>query len=733
MSPGGNMRNKGIMVFSILLILFSIVACRPTYLIPIPTPDTSGQENITAQVVASKLDLQQLNNDIKQDLIDNSIDGLDARWSLSDPSDTTLYSARRAAKTNLPAAKSADIPNKVYIVVTFTDYKQDNGTVHVTEGEMILTAKGEINATTLELASYSAVTTTPLKITTTVGTQTSNNNAQITIPTAEIKATISVDENNVVASGDITITAPSAYTGATIVVDSTEVPVDEAMGEIPGMGGLFADGYGTACNPYIIETANQFNNLNNPDVQEMFLKGENDNLYFRLDNNIDLRDINTENNYVAKVFSGTLDGNSHTITGSNNLDYIFDYAFEDVIFKNFTVKFDSKEITRIFRFQALLATDSFTSGGETIYCYDKEKLSLTMNNIDFVPYSDNCIYFIGDNNAALYVDNNCNIVAAYYNGKFDENSYKLHISPVPEEEYTSYLSHYLPYEFIFTECNISGKYYGGFGDSGAAIFLGGQFPVATVNLTDCSFDNGSFEGYNVSFVVANGHDCTAGNEVSVTVSNVDAGNHIISYSGNGDLGYAIKDSGKPPVEFEGTVLGSLQHEEATAISDIIAKQNQALSFSSSEQSVSRYEIKLFLPTVYWYASNTSTHYFAETNSNTITINCLPEMLNSLNLYLGKVLSSTEAKSSTIASNPEFENIAYTGITQEGYSYGITEKDGTYYLVINYGDGKPVYMYSDNGLSSIGFDKFNYVKAVVLLGFDKNNNIVAHSTRVPISN
>ena len=109
------------------------------------------------------------------------------------------------------------------------------------------------------------------------------------------------------------------------------------------------------------------------------------------------------------------------------------------------------------------------------------------------------------------------------------------------------------------------------------------------------------------------------------------------------------------------------------------------------------------------------------------------MLNSLNLYLGKVLSSTEAKSSTIASNPEFENIAYTGITQEGYSYGITEKDGTYYLVINYGDGKPVYMYSDNGLSSIGFDKFNYVKAVVLLGFDKNNNIVAHSTRVPISN
>ena len=131
------MRNKGIMVFSILLILFSIVACRPTYLIPIPTPGTSGPENITAQVVASKLDLQQLNNDIKQDLIDNSIDGLYARWSLSDPSDTTLYTTSHAARINQPATKSADIPNKVYIAVTFTDYKQDNGTVHVTEGEMI--------------------------------------------------------------------------------------------------------------------------------------------------------------------------------------------------------------------------------------------------------------------------------------------------------------------------------------------------------------------------------------------------------------------------------------------------------------------------------------------------------------------------------------------------------------------------------------------------------------------
>ncbi len=316
------MRNKGIMVFSILLILFSIVACRPTYLIPIPTPDTSGQENITAQVVASKLDLQQLNNDIKQDLIDNSIDGLDARWSLSDPSDTTLYSARRAAKTNLPAAKSADIPNKVYIVVTFTDYKQDNGTVHVTEGEMILTAKGEINATTLELASYSAVTTTLLKITTTVGTQTSNNNVQITIPTAEIQANITVIDDKISAS-NITISTPPTHSGATIIVDNTEVPVDSVSGEqdsAAGFDGLFDDGYGTKENPYEIRTAVQFMNIADERVQEMFKRGENDSIYFELTSDIDLR--NCEQTVIANFFSGNLSGNNHRIYVNNQINYL---------------------------------------------------------------------------------------------------------------------------------------------------------------------------------------------------------------------------------------------------------------------------------------------------------------------------------------------------------------------------------------------------------------------------
>ena len=721
------MRNKGIMALSILLLLFSITACRPTYLIPVPVPEDPDSWEITAQVVASKLDLQQLNTDIIQDLKDNSISGLDAKWSTANQSAATQYSASIASRAS-SSARSGNIQDEVYIIVTFTDYKQDNGNVHITDGELILTAKGTADTSNLELSSYSAATTKPLEISTTVNNQTARNSVQIIIPTGEIKATISITGNEITADGDITIYVPRVHSGATIVIDNTEVPVDEAMGEAPGMGGLFADGYGTALNPYTIETVNQFMNLNNPDVQEMFLKGENDNLYFRLDNDIDLRDIKTDNNYVVKVFSGILDGDSHTITGSNNIDYILDYAFEDVVFKDFTIKLDTKKITRIFRFQSLLATGSFTSSGQTIYCYDKEKLTLTINNVDFVPYSDSSIYFIGDNNAALYVDNNCNIVAAYYNGEFDESSYKLHISPVPEEEYTGYLSHYLPYEFIFTNCNVNGKYYGGFGDSGAAIFLGGQFPVATIILTDCSFDNGSLEGYNVSFVVANGHDCTPGNEVSVTVSNVDAGNHIISYSGNRDLCYAIKNSSKPPVEFEGTVQGSLQYEEAIAISDIIAKQNQALSFSSSDQSVARYEIKLFLPTVYWY-ENISSGYYDQTNSNTITIDCTPETLDSLNLYLGKVLSSTEAE---YISDLEPVNIEYTGMTQKGYRYGITEKDGTYYLVMNYGDGNPIYMYTDNGLPA-GLDEYDYVKAVVILGFDNDNSIVAHSTRVSVSN
>ena len=235
------MRNKGIMALSILLLLFSITACRPTYLIPVPVPEDPDSWEITAQVVASKLNLQQLNTDIIQDLKDNSISGLDAKWSTANQSAATQYSASIASRAS-SSARSGNIQDEVYIIVTFTDYKQDNGNVHITDGELILTAKGTADTSNLELSSYSAATTKPLEISTTVNNQTARNSVQIIIPTGEIKATISITGNEITADGDITIYVPRVHSGATIVIDNTEVPVDEAMGEAPGMGGLFADG-----------------------------------------------------------------------------------------------------------------------------------------------------------------------------------------------------------------------------------------------------------------------------------------------------------------------------------------------------------------------------------------------------------------------------------------------------------------------------------------------------------
>ena len=79
-------------------------------------------------------------------------------------------------------------------------------------------------------------------------------------------------------------------------------------------------GYGTESNPYEIRTTQQVLNIGDENFQEMLLEGDNEDLFFELTGDIDLRG---HSGYVGTVFSGTLDGNNHTITGSNSIHHIF--------------------------------------------------------------------------------------------------------------------------------------------------------------------------------------------------------------------------------------------------------------------------------------------------------------------------------------------------------------------------------------------------------------------------
>lgn len=733
------MRNKGIMALSILLLLFSITACRPTYLIPVPVPEDPDSWEITAQVVASKLDLQQLNTDIIQDLKDSSISGLDAKWRTANPSAATQYSASIASRAS-SSARSGNIQDEVYIIVTFTDYKQDNGNVHITDGELILTAKGTVGTSNLELSSYSAATTKPLEISTTVNNQTARNSVQITIPTGEIKATISITDNEITVNGDITISVPPAYSGAAIIVDSTEVPVDSISDDADitaGFNGLFADGYGTRENPYEISNATQFMNIADEQVQKMFRHGENDSIYFELTGDIDLR--NTKKTVIANLFSGNLNGNNHRIYVNNQMNYLFNYLFEDTTLSDFSIILGDTNPTRIFYSPAFLASGSFNGydrgytnspSSATAYIYDKPTLTITMDNVDFIGPEDRFCY-LGDANAALYASDNCSVAAALYNNNLDPDTFMSCVytadttNPSDEEYWTVY-------QINLSNCDVSGNFTGGYSDSGAAIFIGGQLYGTQVTITDCSF-NGLLEGWNTAVAIANSNGCTIDKTSSaVTISGLSGGT-VTSFSGKGSAEYSnAKNSTVLPSG--GDISCTFTVNNSYALDSPEKNNDEKIEFADpASTAASYYQVKLSLPTLYWYLDETSSSFIAKTNSNTITLNfSTSDELQAASIYKAKVLTLLEAEH--IADNGNgFGSLSSAEwvTSDEGYPVAFIEDNGTQYLIIDYSSRLGyAFMYSDSGLKT-DTSSYKELSKVILIAKDANGKTIATSDFVSV--
>ena len=238
-------------------------------------------------------------------------------------------------------------------------------------------------------------------------------------------ASTEAGETSIAAGSQVTVavTLPDDNSDMTVGGQPVEIPSESEIPEPEPNPYGFAGGSGTSADPYLIANASQFLKIGTQEFQTKLLEGDNDNLYFKLTGDIDLS--NQTGGYAIPVFSGTLDGNGHVIKGSNNLDFIFAYFFEDTTFKNFTIELAESSVTRLFSGPSLLAESSFSgfekgtsSGATNIYVYDKDTITLTIDDVDYKAY-EGSYYAVGDDNYALYVTGNVDVMNVYYDGKFD--------------------------------------------------------------------------------------------------------------------------------------------------------------------------------------------------------------------------------------------------------------------------------------------------------------------------
>ena len=470
-------------------------------------------------------------------------------------------------------------------------------------------------------------------------------------------------------------------------------------------------------------------NIADERVQEMFKRGENDSIYFELTSDIDLR--NCEQTVIANFFSGNLSGNNHRIYVNNQINYLFNYLFEDTTLSDFNIVLGDTNPTKIFYAPAFLATGSFNGydrglknspSSATAYIYDKPTLTITMNDVDFIgPESRFC--YLGDANAALYATDNCSVAAALYNNEIDSDTFMScvytteNITPSAEEYWTVY-------HINLNNCDVSGNFTGGYSGSGAAIFIGGQLYGTQVTITNCSF-TGLLEGWNVAVAIANSSGCSTETTSSkVAVSGITGGT-VTSFSGKGSAEYS-NATNLPSI---GDISCTFTIDNSYALTSPKKDEAGKIIFENSSTSgTASYQVKLGLPTLYWYTDESSSSCITETNSNTITLNYKSnDELTKTAIYKAKVLTLLEAEHIANEGNGFATLDSATWMTSdEGYPLTFVEDNGMQYLVIDYSSRiEYAFMYSASGLKNDAASYSELSKAI-LIARDNNGRTIATS-------
>ena len=135
--------------------------------------------------------------------------------------------------------------------------------------------------------------------------------------------------------------------------------------------------------------------------------------------------------------------------------------------------------------------------------------------------------------------------------------------------------------------------------------------------------------------------------------------------------------------------------------------------------------------MFWYDNINDTEWTARTDSNTFTIKIAPDILESSEIYIAKVLSKTDADNLAL-NNPLFADIPETSWdrTSGSFPYAFINDSETsiVYMVIDY--SPLIRMYSDDGAVT-SVDELKYPSRLIILARNSNDGVVGVSDAIDI--
>ncbi len=449
---------------------------------------------------------------------------------------------------------------------------------------------------------------------------------------------------------------------------------------------LFAGGIGTEASPYLIETVEQFMNMNEEIVQErIFTVG----LNFKLLADIDFSKIDLGSNYYAgkyivKFFNGVFDGNGHKIIGNNSLKYIFSSPIAESIFRDLTIEFDTEMITFLYDEMGVILLES-TGDVDT----NLTKVGLTFDNVDYKASERNLDkYYDFDKtmtsgavgNIGLY---DINTPYAYsYNESRQLVSAQYPLYALVENDICkAYLT--------LLNCDVYANLAGGANISGSAVFLGGQTCAMQINLTDCSY-NGIFIGGNIGLVFANASNTAHPAAIDfIKLSNVYNNGTFIKSGGTTVDDKPIITFGNSisivayQKEMNGVFAGSVTKPADLTGVEFTYDENGKYTVSGSDKYV--YKIKIHLGELMHYTTledfNNKVNGVPTSDYQLV----ITVSVGEIDIYKGATpITLEEANQKKIITKDEF----YAMTDNQSSKYAFVEKNGQMYFVVltSWGNG-----------------------------------------------
>ena len=558
----------------------------------------------------------------------------------SSTADVTMYTtsgtltidARQATVRHYGEAKTVSI--KAIAGKSYHEYGTVTGNVEVTKGRVELENTADVN-TVLVSSATSGDSKVDYNSGAKVGT---------VAPTTEA------------AKADVSSSTIPSESKQETIVDTTKTS-------------KFAGGLGTEKSPYLIENADQFDNIGLYEVAMV-----NTPYYFKLSNNIDLSLNEYSKSYVSYTFNGCLDGNGYIIKSNNKLNNLFVYSLGKTTYKNFTLELDVT-LTRIASSQGATSTT--------------EKTELIFENAD-LKGKDNFKYNIGGNNSAYYANSTFCAVKLIST----QNDSKLVIGDnfFNKNQYVKISNCDVYVDFTMT------------GDR-AAVFCGGQVYTMNIEITNCSY-NGNFYGANPGLVFANSNCCFDGEDLigSIKLNNITLNGKLICLNSNNAHGLTFANSDKELTGVNGT--NNVVTCSNDKLMDITADENARYVITkASDESVNSYVVQLSLGKLYWYDVDGNVTDI-ESSNHMISIKVDAKDVNNTNLYKTTALSTRQAKEKNIdVANLEWkesiDGVKYCFVSYENKMVLVLDVNGDFADIehvntvnlIGYVDGMPKYYIS----------------------------------------